>query len=170
VARATYDDAAKARAYVVLQANDGLLKRTARETGIPESTLRSWRDDWDKNGAPQTEVLEVAAKEFMAEGKEIRGMALDVIRQKLVLLAQNPKEAKIAELTTLVGVLTDKIDRATGLDSSSRVDHHHHLPSREELHDLMGGFIDGAIEAATRRAGDVIDAEIVEQAALPPGV
>jgi transposase-like protein len=169
VARATYDDAAKAKAFVVLTANDGNLKRTARETGLPESTLRAWRTDWEKNGPPKTEEVTAAAKEFVSEAQEIRGMALDVIRQKLVLLGQNPKEAKIAELTTLVGVLTDKVDRAAGLEQSSRVDHHHHLPSPDELKALMGGFIEMSIEAAERRAEDIVDADIVEQAALPSG-
>jgi transposase-like protein len=167
-ARATYTDADKARAYVVLTANDGLVKRAARESGIPENTLRRWRDEWAKNGPPATEEVMEAATDFVNEAREVRGMALDVIRQKIQLLKDSPKDAKIAELTTLVGVLTDKVDRAAGLDQGNRVDHYHHLPEPEELRALMGEYVSGQISAAERRAEDIVDAEIVEQPALLP--
>jgi len=168
-ARATYSDEDRARAYVVLTANDGNVKRTAREAQIPENTLRRWRDEWAKNGPPSVEEVAEAASAFVDEAQEIRGMALDVIRQKLILLKQDAKGAKIAELTTLVGVLTDKLDRAAGLDKGNRVDHYHHLPAPEELRALMTEYVDGSIKLAERRAAEIIDADIVEQAALPPG-
>lgn len=167
----TYDDAAKAKAYVVLTANDGNIKRTARETGIPESTLRAWRTDWQNDGPPNLEdpVVAEAVTGFIDEAKEVRGLALDVIRKKLVLLQDNPKDVNVAQVTTLIGILTDKIDRAAGLDPGSRVDHYHHLPAPEELRALMATYVEGTAELAAQRDAEIVDAEIVEQAALPPG-
>lgn len=169
--RATYDEADKAGAYVVLTANDGIVKRTARETGIPESTIRAWKAEWEKNGPPPLEEVTKAAVAFVDEAVEIRGLALGVIRQKVELLAQSPKDVKIAEMTTLVGVLTDKIDRSSGLDHGKRVDHFHHLPAPEELRALMTEYVSGGQERASARAEEITDAEfeIVEQAALPAG-
>ena len=170
MARTTYTDADKARAYVVLMANDGLIKRAARESHIPESTLRAWRDEWDKTGPPSTEEVEVAAGEFIDRAISVRDDALEVISMKLQLLKSSPKDAKLAELSTVFGVLQDKIDRAMGLGKKHQVDVNHHLPPAEELRALMGEFITGAITAAEKRAEDIVDAEIVEQApaALPP--
>lgn len=169
MARTTYTDADKARAYVVFVANDRIMKRTARDAGLPESTLRAWIAEWDKNGPPETEEVAAAAQSFTDEAKEVRGMAVGVIRQKLELLKLNPKEVKIAEVTTLIGVLTDKIQRSEGLNTGKRVDHFHHLPEPEELRALMGEYIDGSISAATRRAEEIVDAEFTEQAELPAG-
>lgn len=160
-----------ARAYVVLAANDGLIKRTARELSLPESTLRRWRDEWEKSGPPATEEVEAAAGEFIDRAISVRDDALEVISMKLKLLKQSPKDAKLAELSTVFGVLQDKIDRATGLGQKHQVDVNHHLPPAEELRALMGEFISGSIQAAEKRAEEIVDAEIVEQAPralLPP--
>ena len=157
------------RPYDVFTANDGIIKRTARETGIPESTLRAWRDEWQKEGPPATEEVEQAVTSFITEAQEVRGLALDVIRKKLVLLQDNPKDVNVAQVTTLIGILTDKIDRAAGLDQGSRVDHFHHLPAPEELKALMAGYVEGQAQLAASREAEIIDAEIVEQVALPTG-
>lgn len=168
--RATYSDEDKARAYVVLAANDGLVKRAARELQIPENTLRRWRDDWAKNGPPVIEEeIQQAVTDYVSGMITARDTAVEVIQLKLNLLKQDPKSAKLAELSTVVGVLDDKISRAKSLDTGNRVDHYHHLPQPEELRALMGEFIQGSIQAAERRAEEIVDAEIVEQAALPPG-
>jgi transposase-like protein len=168
--RTTYSDEDKARAYVVLAANDGLVKRAARELTMPENTLRRWRDEWQKNGPPVIdEEIQQAVTDYVSGMITARDTAVDVIQLKLNLLKQDPKSAKLAELSTVVGVLDDKISRAKGLDSGKRVDVHHHLPSPDELRSLMGEFISGSISAAEQRAEEIVDAEIVEQAALPAG-
>lgn len=169
VVRATYTDADKARAYVVLTANDGLVKRAARELGMPENTLRRWRDEWEKEGPPQLDEVDEAVTDYLSGMISARDSAVEVIRMKLELLKKDPDKAKLAELSTVVGVLDDKISRAKGLDKGQRVDHHHHLPAPEELRALMGEFIQGSIRAAERRAEEIVDAEIVEQPALPAG-
>jgi len=167
--KTTYSDADKAAAYVVLTANDGNLKRTARETQLPESTLRRWRDEWAKNGPPQLEEVQEALATFVDEAQRVRGLALDVIEKKLLLLQQNPKDVNVAQVTTLIGILTDKIDRAAGLDKGSRVDHFHHLPAPDELRALMAEYVSEGVVKAAGRDEEIVDAEIVEQAALPAG-
>lgn len=165
---ATYTETDKARVYVVLTANDGNVKRTARETRVPEQTVRRWRDEWEKNGPPSTEEVEQAAATFVDDAVDLRELGMQAIRLKLELLVQDPKAVKIAEITTLVGVLTDKIDRASGLDVR-RVDHQHHLPPAEEIRELMAGFVTGMKQLSADREAEIVDAEIVEQPALPPG-
>jgi hypothetical protein len=39
----------------------------------------------------------------------------------------------------------------------------HVLPSREDMKELMGGFVDGLVIAAESRSGEIIEGEIVEQ-------
>jgi transposase-like protein len=171
VARTTYTDADKARAYVVLTANDGLVKRAARELDIPENTLRRWRDEWEKSGPPALEEVEAAVGEFIDRAVSVRDDALAVISMKLQLLKRDPEKAKLAELSTVFGILQDKIDRAAGLGNKNQVDHFHHLPPADEIRELMQGFVAAGIATATQRSEDIVDAEIVEQAPqgeLPP--
>jgi transposase-like protein len=149
--------------YVVLTANDGNVKRTARETGVPENTVRRWRNDFQKNGPPKTDEVEQAASDFVEDADRVRTKALALIEQKI-----DAGDAKVNELNNTVGILTDKIDRAKGLDSR-RVDHHHHLPAADEVRELMEGFVNNARALSVAREAEIVEAEIVEQPALPQG-
>ena len=163
--RASYDDATKAEAYVVLAANEGNIKRTSRDTGVPVSTLRRWRDEWTKKESlPSPEQLDTAVGDFANKAETIRWKALVELERQLTIA--NP-----ADLIKIVGILDDKVTRAHGL-ADRTVEHRHVLPSAEELHQLVSGFAEATRQAALERADDIIDAEVVEQAdlpALPPG-
>jgi transposase-like protein len=162
VSRATYTEKQKAAAYVVLTTNDGNVKRTARDLGYPENTVRRWKQDWEQNGPPATEEVERAVGEFMDEAVELRGMALQALRRKVELLLENPKEVKVAELTTLMGVLDDKITRAQGL-ATGRVEHVHTLPQGDELVAALQDAFKGVQVLTAQREGEVIeDAEFTE--------
>jgi transposase-like protein len=167
-ARATYTDADKAKVYVVLTTNEGNVKRTARETGVPENTVRRWKKDFEENGPPSTEEVEREVTNFLEEAVSVRDLSLQALRLKVELLLKDPDKVKVAELTTLMGVLTDKIDRAAGL-ALGRVEHQHTLPPVEEMAAQLGSALRLAIEAADRRDVEIIDAEFEEQApkALP---
>lgn len=158
MARTTYTETDKANVFVVLTANGGNLKRTAREFGIPVSTIRRWQDGWEKNGPPDTDVLEEAAKDFLDEAEEVRGLALTSIRDKIA-----KGDGNVSQLATVLGILDDKIARARGL-ATSRVENVYTLPAPEQVRELMAGFVSGAIEAAKQRQEEIVDAEIVEQA------
>jgi hypothetical protein len=49
--RRAYSEQDKAQSLLVLDANGGNIKRTARQIGIPVGTLRAWRDNREMNAA-----------------------------------------------------------------------------------------------------------------------
>lgn len=161
--RTTYTDAKKAEVYVVLAANDQNVKRTARETGVPENTVRRWKEFWRVNGPPRQEEVAVAVEDFVTESEKVRNKALREIERQI-----DAHELKGAALVTAYGVLTDKIDRAKGL-ATGKVEHTLTLPSAEEARELMKGFLEAGQQMAARREEEIIEAEIVEQPALPAG-
>lgn len=160
--RSTYTDEEKARVYVVLASNDGNVKRTARETGVPENTVRRWRNEFQKEGPPSTDLVQSATQDFVGEAEVVRNLALQRIRDLI------PTSEKINELNNTVGILTDKIDRARGLDRPQATS-----PNGEPTADLIraaiGSFVDGMKELSRAREAEIVDAELVEQVALPRG-
>lgn len=164
-----YTEQDKARVYVVLTANEGNVKRTARETDVPEQTVRRWRDDWAKNGPPSTEDVEIAVGDFITEADELRSLGLTALKGKLELLIQNPKDVNVAQVTTLVGILTDKIDRARGLDRPRGGDDAPQALTADSIRELLVGYTHAVRELAVAREEEIIEAEIVEQPALPIG-
>ena len=171
MSRATYTEADKAQVYVVLTTNDGNVKRTARDTGVPENTVRRWKKDWAENGPPNTEQVEAAVGTFLERATSVRNDALEVIDLKIQLLKKDPDKAKLAELTTVLGVLDDKITRAQGL-ATGRVEHVHALPPAEEIRGALLEAFKAVQVLTAQREGEVIeDAEfsVVETKALPSG-
>lgn len=163
--RGTYTDEQKAQAYVTLAANEGNVKRTARDIGVPSSTIRRWRDEWQRQESlPSHEAVTEAMGDFADKAESIRWKALVELERQLTA-------AKPADLIKVIGILDDKITRARGL-ADRTVEHRHVLPSADELRELVQGFAEATRQAALERADDIIDAEIVEQAprrALPSG-
>jgi transposase-like protein len=160
--RATYSEADKAKVYVVLQANDGNVKRTARETGVPENTVRRWRNQFQEDGPPDTELVEQEATDFIEDADRVRHKALRLIEEKV-----DQKDAKLNELNNTVGILTDKIDRVRL--PNKQVDHVHHLPPADEIRQVMAAFAQQQLEMAQRREEEIVDAEFGEIKALPTG-
>jgi transposase-like protein len=158
--RAKYTDQDKASVFVVLTANDGNVKRTSRETGVPENTVRRWRDEWKKEGPPETDVVEEAVGDFVGDAERVRNKALLAIEKKI-------PDAKVSELNNTVGILTDKIDRARGLVDRRVVEHQ--LPSPDDIRAALGTFAAEMQRMAQQREAEIVDAEIVEQPALPKG-
>lgn len=151
-----YTDADRARVYVVLTTNEGNVKRTARETGVPENTVRRWKKEWQQNGPPSLDDVEEAAGDFLAEAERVRWKALMALDGKI-------EQAKPSELITVIGVLDDKIARAKGL-AVGKVEHVHTLPSPDEIRQTLGAALAGVLQAAKERQEEIIDAELVEQA------
>ena len=164
--RASYSEEDRARVYVVLSANDGNVKRTARETGVPEGTVRRWRDEF-KESPPSTELVEQAAGDFVGEADSLRMQGLEVLKLKLEQLKANPKDVNVGQVTTMIGILTDKIDRAQGL-ATSKVEHEHKLNS-QDIREALVGFVQDMQTLSRSREEEIQDAEVIEQPALPPG-
>lgn len=163
-ARRVYTDEDRAQGLLHLTLTDGNVKRAARDSGFPESTIRRWKQEWEREGvpAPVQQIAEQEADSFTDDAIRVRGKALKAIEQKL-------PDAKVSELITTVGVLDDKIMRAKGL-ATSRTVVQHELPSPDEIRATLVAAMTGALEAARERH-EIIDAEVVEPArpALPPG-
>lgn len=155
--RATYSDADKARAYVALQANEGNVKRTARDLRIPVSTLRLWRNEWRDIGPPNLDdpIVQAEITDFIENAERIRNKALMEIENKI-------PSGSLAQLSTVVGVLDDKITRAKGL-ATGRVEHVHSLPSPDDIRDALVAGIQGAVEAARQRHEEIVEADFEEQ-------
>jgi len=155
--RATYSEDAKAKVFAALAANDGNVKRTARDFGIPSSTIRRWRDDWEREkNLPSQEALEVATNDFLTEAKEVRNLAIAELKRKI-------PSANVSQLVATVGMLTDKVDRVEHV-STQVIDHKISLPSSEEIAEALRGLQQVALEAAARRDEEIVEAELV---ALP---
>lgn len=157
--RSTYSPEDKAAVMAVLAANGGNQKRTARDTGVALSTLRYWIAH-PESAPPSDEQVQVAVDKFVGDAQRIRDKAL---RKLEGLVNQNVVSAR--ELITVVGVLDDKITRASGLPTQ-RTEHQHALPSREELQSVLGAAIGGMIEMAERRDVEIVDGEVVEEVTL----
>jgi transposase-like protein len=157
----TYSDDDRARAYVYLTANEGNLKRTARETNIPISTLRQWRDGWVADGPPDTAEVVIIAGEFVADAERVRNKALIEMERKI-------PDATPSALVAMVGMLTDKLNIAQGL-ATSRNETVHKLPSGEEIKAILGPVLQKALAAASTRDDEIQDAEFVplDNPALP---
>lgn len=157
-----YTEGDKARVFVTLTANEGNIKRTARDTGIPEQTIRNWKNEWAENPPELTDAQINEAMEFVSRAETIRDSALEALARKI-----QKDELKGSELITAIGVLDDKITRAKGL-ATGRVEHTHTLPSAEEVRDLLKGAMQGAIEAAQQRQDEILQTDlVVERKALP---
>jgi len=155
--RATYSEDAKAKVFAALAANDGNVKRTARDFGIPSSTIRRWRDDWEREkNLPSQEALEVATSDFLTEAKEVRNLAIAELKRKI-------PAANVSQLVATIGMLTDKVDRVEHV-STQVIDHKISLPSSEEIAEALRGLQTVALEAAARRDEEIVEAELV---ALP---
>lgn len=158
----TYTDADRAQVYVTLVTNEGNVKRTARETQVPENTVRNWKKDWEENGPPKLDDVEEAVTDYVNEMEKTRNLALTRMHERLV-----QDKGTLPQIATVFGVLTDKIDRARGI-ADRHVEHRHVLPSPDELREAMAALVAGAQQSHELREEDIIEAEI-EQAALPAG-
>lgn len=161
--RKKYTDEQKGAAFRALTLNDGNVKRTARELGLPPGTVKTWRDEWEHKGVPDA-IMDVAVKEaeqFISDATRARDTALALWEEKV-----NNGEVAPRDLMTGVGVLTDKINLASGLKQRSEapaaLDH-------AALREIARGVVEGAVSAAHKREAEIIDAEYeeIETPAIP---
>ena len=166
MAKRTYNDSDRVAVHAALTASAGNIKRTARETNIPVSTVRDWKNLWERDGFPE-ELMEVYDQvvEDIVEG-------LQRVRDKALLELESlieKHELKGRELVAAVGMLTDKIRLYRG-EATSRSESRMQLPEPDELRHLMTGFFTEAVAAAQDRAAEIEDAEweSIPMRELPP--
>lgn len=151
MARKLYNDADKAGVLVSLTVNDNNIKRTHRDTGIPESTIRDWRAEWDRDGVPPEllEVSETIATDVLGEMEEVRDLALVALKAAI-----KSGDLKNEKLITVIGVLEDKIRLGKGL-VTSRSETVQSLPDPKELQELLGGYIRDSLDLAKKREEEI---------------
>lgn len=166
-----YTDADRARVKAVLDANDGNVKRTARETGLPVMTVRTWKQKWEREGLP----AEVAAALPAAIEGEVED--LDRVRNKLLHIIEEKadrRDISTRDAITGFGVLTDKSRLLQGKPTSRTEQSDAGSLPVDQVREMFAGFARGIVEAATQRDADIssateeepIDAEWTEQAPL----
>jgi len=160
--RRVYTEKDQARVAVLLQATEGNIKRTARESGLAISTVRSWRDKWEKEGYPEPveEAIPQAREDILLDLKEV--IALSVTRLKETLADRSVKVSP-KDMAWITGVFVDKVRVIEG-HATTRHETVHALPSPEETRAQLRGFLAEIVEAADTRQADVIDAGLVEDA------
>lgn len=159
MARRIYNDQDKANVLVALTVNNGNIRRTGRDTGIPEATIRSWRDLWDREGVPaELEVLsENTALDTVEEMEVVRDLALADLKRQI-----QTGEVKPAQLIATVGVLEDKIRLGKGLATSRSESTHIQLEAPEEIRKQLTEYVMDVLAKSDERDQDIIDAEAVE--------
>lgn len=163
--RARYTEDQKKEVFLALTFNEGNVKKTARETGIPEQTVRNWKKEWTGGAAKPVsdEQLDEIRAAWVEKAIDVRAKLLLSIEADVDENALSPRDK-----LTAFGILDDKIARAQGLDRARSGEVHIHLPSPDELRQGLASLVVGAIQGVQQRTEDIIDAEIVEQPrALP---
>lgn len=147
---------------MTLRVLDGNIKGTARETGIPESTVRLWSREFAEN-PPNVEEVAVEAASYVDRAKRVRDKALVELERKL-------PEATPAQLVSAIGTLNEQIRVAEGL-ATSRTETVHKLPSADEIRQSLGAVFQHALESSRMREEEIVDAEFneLEQTALTAG-
>lgn len=154
-----HDDKTKAKVFAELAVNDGNVKRTARNLGMSPSTVRRWKEEWEREGVPETVVTEAAPiiQDFLEDAIRIRGKLLLKIEDML-----ETDKGTMAQVSTAFGIVSDKIRAYEALTDSRRVEHTLVLPPAEELKELFSGLIEGVVDSARTRAAEI---EAIEEPA-----
>lgn len=148
-----YTDREKAFALAELEANDGAIKPTARNTGIPAPTIRRWRDEWAKSGVPETVSVEIepVMSDFVNDAIRVRAKLL----QRLESLVDDGEKITANHVATAIGIISDKIRSYEATRESRKVEHQISLPPPEDIKELMSGLLTGVVDAARARAAEI---------------
>lgn len=114
--RRRYTDDDRATALAVLQSNGGNLSRTARETGISQSTIRGWRDD------PHPDLAELRDQKRETLSELWENIARAYIARALDAAAVKDTGAQSA--VTVAAIATDKLQLLQG--KPTEINRHEH--------------------------------------------
>lgn len=155
--RKEYSDEERSLALLALQTNDWQVRPAARETGIPASTLRDWKKEWQTEGttAEIDVIVDAQATAFVEKATKIRDKALDRIE---AILNDDESNPKLTELNAIAGTLDDKIVRARAL---RRNDAGFEKPEQIDARaagQLLAGFVQEALQMGRERQQAVTQA------------
>lgn len=153
-----YTDADRAAVWVALQANEGNVARSHRDTGIPEQTIRDWKKRWkDEPPEFETGLVEVVNNSFIERAEHVRDKLLAKYEEAVDKGTVNPDKFPVH-----LAILDDKIRLHRGM-ATSRTEQTLALPRPDEIRAMFQGLVVGALEAAANREQDIIDVELVEE-------
>lgn len=155
----------KAAIVATLAANNGNVKRTARELEVPEQTVRDTKRTQEQRNLPTAvaEAVPVIALDMADRVKTVRDRLLTEIENQV-----ERGELKGSALVTAFGILFDKARILDGL-ATDRKEVVNTGPSPEELAKEVASYIGRTLAAGSQRDEEIQDAEWSEQAdpALP---
>jgi len=159
MANRRYTDADKAAVFAELTVNEGNIKRTARNLNMPVSTIRYFKQQWEREGVPKDviDALPAQVTDFVSHAERVRDKLLVALEA-----AVDRGEIKPREIGFALSMLTDKIRAYRGLDAK-KVEHTLALPDAAEMRELFAGVIQEVVGAAENRnaelAADIDDGE-----------
>jgi hypothetical protein len=142
MARRRYTDEDRSTALVVLAANGGNIERTARELGIPRTTLQRW-----DQGTAHPEAAANAAPKKEALANLLEGLVYDA----LGVLPGNLASANARQLMTIAAVAVDKMLLLRGLPTQIN-QHDLSALSDDDLDRELAAAETALAQAAHRRA------------------
>lgn len=149
--RRVYTEKDQAFIAVTLQANGGNIRKSARETGVPISTIRDFRDKWEAEGYPEPleGELPIVRRTFIEDAKEVRQMMIERLREKV-------ERGDITARDLIAGIkeLTDKINVLEGM-ATSRTEVVQTLPDTKQLAIELAAFVNRTVDDAVDRANAI---------------
>lgn len=127
--RRHYTDEDRATALAALAGNAGNVKRTARDVGVPESTLRIWARAGEEVGGG-AELRARKRDEAADRWARVRDKALALAEATLDELESCPDRRMLQTLVTVGAVATEKHELLSG-GATERLDHVGLPPVRE---------------------------------------
>ena len=157
MAKHKYDETDRAAVYLTLQVNKGNVARTARETGVPEATVRDWKKRFETD-PPDLETTAEVLTDFTAKAERVRDKLLSQYEAALDAGKVNPDKMPVH-----IGIFVDKVQLLRGL-ATTRSEQVNGLPSAEQVRELAAGVFD-AMRSALVQAEErhnVIEGEFTE--------
>jgi len=100
--RREYSDEQRAEALALLDANEGNVRRTARELGIPRGTLLSWKD---KPKAGVSKLRPQKRGSLFEAGKNVAWLLAGKLQDEEKL-----RKASYRDIATSFGIVVDKLE------------------------------------------------------------
>lgn len=153
----THED--KVRILARLEIHNGNIKRTARENGMPPSTLRKWRDEELENPNPVTqEILNKTVDMFKAETEDIIHLTLSLAKKGLIQRQSDDKDITLREvkdLLTSMAITYDKLNLHEG-KPTARVESSNQI-NTEEIKEVFLESFSEAIQQSQDISKDVLE-------------
>lgn len=152
----TYTDREKARALTMLDANEGNVYKTAKQAGIPDSTLASWHDG-DRPISQQ-------ARDWWADEKvELADLYERVLRRTLhtMFSGGSMERANFQQLGIVAGILHDKRALLLG-QPTSITENVSSMSADERAAHVLDVLARASQRMTSAPAGDTVDGQAVE--------